>query len=166
MSHRFFSSKIYMLLIAAIFMVSACESLPQSDPQRVVEPNRIYLRLADAADRTAKAMDTLAAVEQAKSPAPVAQRIDNVPPELARTITINWVGPVAQVTRRMADRANYRFIELGDMPPVPIVINLDVVNTPIIDVLRDIGLQMNGRGSVVVDGQRRVVEVNYAPNAR
>ncbi len=166
MSHRFFSCKICMLLIAAIFMVSACESLPKSDPQRVVEPNRIYLRLADAADRTANAMDTLAAVEQAKSPAPVAQRIDNVPPELARTITINWVGPVGQVTRRMADRANYSFLELGDMPPVPVIINIDVVNKPIIDVLRDIGLQMNGRGSVVVDGQRRVVEVNYAPNAR
>lgn len=156
----FFQTTLSLALI--VFLV-ACDNLPKSKPQLVVEPNRVDLRLAEAADRAAKAMEALAEVEQAKNPAPLAQRLDDVPPELKRTVTISWVGPVGPIAKRMAERASYRFNALGEVPPVPIIVSIDVVNEPIIDVLRDIGLQMNGRGSIVLDGQNRVVEVNYAP---
>ena len=152
-----------MVFGVVTFMGAACSQIPRSDPQIVAEPNRVDLRLADAADRVTRAVEALAEVEQAKNPAPIAQRLDDVPAELKRTVTISWIGPVAPLTQKIAERANYNFVELGDKPPVPIVVNVDVVNTPLIDVLRNVGLQMNGRGSVVVDGSKRVVEVNYAP---
>lgn len=152
-----------VLFAAVLFVSAACSQIPRSDPQIVAEPNRVDLRLAEAADRVTRAVEALAEVEQARNPAPIAQRLDDVPAELKRTVTISWIGPVAPLAQKIADRANYNFVELGDQPPVPIVVNVDVVNTPLIDVLRNIGLQMNGRGSVVVDGSQRVVEVNYAP---
>lgn len=62
----------------------------------------------------------------------------------------------------MADRASYRFIELGAAPAAPAVVHIDVINRSVIDVLRDLGLQMGARGSVVVDAVSRTVEVNYA----
>lgn len=158
LSNRF----VLIFLMCLTLGLGACEALPRSEPQLVVEPNRVDLRLAEAADRATKAMETLAEVEQAKNPVPLAQRLDDVPPELRRTVTITWVGPVEPITKRMAERAGYRFTTLGSAPAVPIIVRIDVVNHPIIDVLRDIGLQMNGRGSVVLDGENRVVEVNYA----
>lgn len=153
----------FLSIVCISFGLTACAGLPKSDPQIVASPDRVTLRLAEAADRATKAMETLAEVEQAKSPAPIAQRLDDVPPELKRTVTIAWTGPVAPLAKAMADRASYRFVELGDVPPVPAVVHVDVVNRSVIDILRDIGLQMGSRGSVVVDAISRTVEVNYAP---
>lgn len=159
-----FKNSLLTLLLCSFMGLAliGCEALPRSEPQLVVEPNRVDLRLAEAADRTVKAMEVLAEVEQAKNPVPLAQRLDDVPPELRRTVTITWVGPVEPIAKRMAERAGYRFTALGAAPAIPVIVRVDVVNQPIIDVLRDIGLQMHGRGSVVLDGQNRLVEVNYA----
>ena len=151
------------ILLSLLFIVIGCARLEPSDPQLVVEPNRVDLRLAEAADKAAQAMATLAEVEAAKNPPPRAQRLDNVPVELKRTVTITWVGPADQLVQRMAERSGYRFTALGDTPPIPLIVNIDVVNRPVMDVLRDIGLQMGQRGSVVLDAENRIVEVHYAP---
>lgn len=41
--------------------------------------------------------------------------------------------------------------------------NVDTENRPIVEVLRDIGLQLGGRGDVRVDTNRRTIELHYAP---
>jgi len=78
---------------------------------------------------------------------------------------VNWIGPVEQISKKMASRAEYNFTVIGSPPPVPIVISLDVENQPVIDVLRDIGLQLGLRADLKVDGQARVIEIHYPPNA-
>lgn len=120
--------------------------------------------LAEAADRASTALETLAAVEQARTPAIAVGPIENAPPELQRSITVNWVGPVEPITKKLADRAGYMFQTLGTFPPVPLVVSIDVENTPVIDVLRSIGLQLGARADVKVDAARRMVEIHYAPN--
>ncbi len=65
--------------------------------------------------------------------------------------------------QRLADRAGYEMMVNGDLPPAPVVITLDVRQKMVIDVLRDVGLQAGMRADVVVDPERRVVELNYAP---
>ena len=52
---------------------------------------------------------------------------------------------------------------MGDRPPVPLTVNIDAENQPIIDILRDVGLQFGQRADVKVDGVRQMVEVHYAP---
>ena len=89
--------------------------------------------------------------------------LENAPIELRRAITVSWVGPVEQITKTLSDRASYTFEVLGDQPPVPVVVNINVTNKPIVDVLRDIGLQLGTRANVRVDSNRRVVELHYAP---
>ena len=120
--------------------------------------------LADAADRASTALETLAAVEQARSPGIAVGPTDNVPGELRRAITVNWVGPVEPITKKLSDRAGYTFQILGNPPPVPLVVSVDVENKPVIDVLRSIGLQLGMRADIRVDATRRMVEVQYAPN--
>lgn len=145
-------------------VLAACQPMPpKRDPQVVTSPDRVSLMLAESADKAANALQTLAAVEQAASPGVRVPPIADAPPELARAITINWVGPADQLAKKLADRASYGFLTLGDEPPVPLVVTIDAVNMPVIDVLRDLGLQMGERGNLRVDSARRMIELAYTP---
>lgn len=154
------------LLFCSLFVVN-CSYIEgintQRDPQVLAAPDKVSLMLAEAADKTSKAMETLAAVEQAKSPAIAVQPIHNAPPELQRAITVSWIGPAEVISKKLADRASYTFLRIGDPPPIPLVVNIDVENQPVVDVLRDIGLQLGTRADVKVDSVRRTVEIHYAP---
>ena len=80
-----------------------------------------------------------------------------------RAITINWVGPVDQIVKTLADKSSYRYIVLGSVPPVPLTVNIDVTNKPIIEVLRSIGLQLGARADVYVDSAEQIIALTYAP---
>lgn len=133
-------------------------------PNLVASPDKTSMMLANAADRASVALETLAAVEQARSPDVSVAPIDNVPIELRRAITVNWVGPVEPIAEKLANRAGYAFQSIGTAPPVPLVVSVDAENMPVIDVLRSLGLQLGVRGDVRVDGRRRMVEIHYSPN--
>ncbi len=152
-----------------VLILSACGSVsgkPPSrvSPQLVATPDNVSAMLAEAADRATTALETLAAVEYYKSPGIAVAPVGDAPIELRRAITVNWVGPAEPITKTLAERASYNFLVIGTPPPVPVVISLDTENTPVIDVLRDIGLQLGMRGDVRVDGERRLVEIHYPPN--
>jgi defect-in-organelle-trafficking protein DotD len=148
----------------AVLSLSACSPMDEKfNPQIAASPDKASMLLAEAADRASTALETLAAVEQARSPDIAVAPISDAPPELRRAMTVNWVGPVEPISKTLADRAGYKFVSLGAVPPVPIVVSIDVENRPVIDVLRNIGLQLGQRADVKVDGERKVVEIHYAP---
>lgn len=155
-------SKIFSCAFVVV-LLAACQPLPKRDPQVVATPDKVSLMMAEAADKASNALETLAAVEQNKSPGVAVQPIHNAPPELQRAVTVNWVGPPEQVTKILADRASYTFIAVGNRPPVPPIVNIDVAGEPVIDVLRDVGLQLGVRGDIKVDSVRKIIELHYAP---
>jgi defect-in-organelle-trafficking protein DotD len=148
--------------LTAAALLAACAPL-KSDPQIAAPADKVSSMMAQAADRASVAIETLAAVEQARSPGVAVAPIENAPPELQRAITISWNGPVEPITRKLADRAGYSFEVFGSPPPVPVVVNINVENAPVVDVLRSIGLQLGVRADVRIDGGNRVVEIHYAP---
>lgn len=155
-----------LLTTCAVSVATACT--PHTaivDRQMVAEPDPIGLRLASAVDRASAALQTLASVEQARNPAVSVQTAPNAPQELRRVVSLDWNGPIEPVARKLADRAGYKFQILGDTPPVPIVVTVRSVEKSVIDVLRDIGLQAGSRADIIVDAERRMVEINYAPIA-
>ena len=133
------------------------------DPQLVSQPDKVSMMLAQAADKASNALEALAAVEQKRTPAASVPAIVGAPAELNRAITINWVGPVDQITKVLSDKASYRFVTLGTVPETPIVVNVDVTNKPIIEVLRSVGLQLGARADVYVDSAEKIVALTYAP---
>ncbi len=155
--------KFIYIAFAAVFSLSACENIIESKPQMVASPDRISLMLAEAADRSAKALETLSAIEQYQNPEVSVAPIENAPAELNRAVTTNWIGPVDVIVKSLADKAGYGFMVMGDEPPVPIIVSIDVENRRIIDVLRDIGLQMGTRADVRVNDKYGMIEVQYAP---
>ncbi len=143
-------------------LLASCAAV-KGDPQIAATPDKVSLLMARAADRASVALETLAAVEQARSPSVAVAPIDDAPPELQRSITVTWNGPVEPIARKLADRASYSFQVIGAPPPVPVVVSINVENTPVIDVLRSLGLQLGVRADIRVDGAARVVEIHYAP---
>ncbi|MGH1378539.1 MAG: DotD/TraH family lipoprotein [Alphaproteobacteria bacterium] len=134
-------------------------------PQIVASPDTVSSMLASSADRASVALETLAAVEKARTPASAMSPIGDVPTELRRTITVNWVGPIEPIAKTLADRAGYGFLVLGGEPAIQPVVSIDAENTRVVDVLRDIGLQLGMRGDIKVDAQTRMVEIYYTPNS-
>ncbi len=158
--------KLSILTLSLASLMGACTTYyptTKRDPQVVANPDKVSLMLAEAADKASNALETLAAVEQSKAPAVAVQPIHNAPPELMRAITLTWYGPAEQLVKTLADRASYTFIAVGDKPPLPLVVNMDIQNQPVIDVLRDVGLQLGVRADVKVDSTRRMIELHYAP---
>jgi len=153
------------VLAVAVFTLSACNNAvwqEKRDPQVVSSPDKVSLMLAEAADKASNALETLAAIEQQRSPAVAVQPIYNAPPELRRAMTVNWIGPADALIKKLADRASYTFVTVGDRPPVPLTINIDAENRPVIDILRDVGLQAGQRADVKVDSVRKMIELHYA----
>jgi defect-in-organelle-trafficking protein DotD len=160
------SVSLLALLSATAVLVSACEPgypIMVHDPQLVAQPDKVSMMLAQAADKASNALETLAAVEQKRTPDAQVPAIVGAPPELSRAITINWVGPVDQILKLSADKASYKFVSIGATPAVPVVVTIDVTNKPLIEVFRSIGLQLGARADVRVDSDSRVVELRYSP---
>lgn len=167
---------VALLSVLVFLMLPACESVSafgdklkatgssksSTPPQLVAAPDSVSAMLADAADRTASALETLAEVEQYRSPGSIAVApINNPPRSLQTPVSVNWTGPVEPLAKALADRTGYSFATLGDEPAIPIVISVNVTHTPAIEVLRDMGLQMGQRADLRVDSPRRAVEVHY-----
>ena len=162
-------------LTSALLLTSACSSSDRpsfsgqstfsgNSPQIVASPDSVSLMLAESADRASNALETLAAVEKTRTPATQMSPVTNVPTELRRSITVNWVGPIEPIAKTLADRAGYGFLVLGSQPSIPVVVSIDAENSRVVDVLRDIGLQLGMRGDVKVDAKSKMVEIYYTPH--
>lgn len=161
-------NKRISILIAAALVCGSAGGLTgcaqyKVDQQLVAEPDPVALRLSAAVDKASAALQTLASVEQAQNPGVNLQMPPAAPVELRRTISIDWTGPIEPITRTLADRAGYQMQINGDKPSVPVVVSLVAHDKSVVEVLRDVGLQAGQRADVVVDPERRVVELNYAP---
>ncbi|MCB1784076.1 MAG: DotD/TraH family lipoprotein [Alphaproteobacteria bacterium] len=156
-------------LLCSVMFLAGCGStgntFSSGSPQIVASPDKVSALLAESADRASTALETLASIERARTPTTPMAPIDNVPPELRRAITVNWVGPIEPIAKTLADRAGYSFRVLGSPPSIPVVVSLDVENTQVVEAFRDLGLQLGMRGDVKVDARNKVVEIYYVPNS-
>jgi defect-in-organelle-trafficking protein DotD len=155
------NSSVFLAPILVCLMAGCTQY--KVDQQLVAEPDPVALRLASAVDKASAALQTLASVEQARNPAAAVQIPPSAPQELRRTVSVDWVGPIEPMAHSLADRAGYQLQVNGDRPPVPVVVSIMAREKSVIEVLRDIGLQAGQRANIVVDPDRRIVELDYAP---
>lgn len=152
-----------LIAVVSFSALAACSTGKPVEPQLVASPDTVSLMLADAADKASTALETLAAVEQKQNPKAGIEPIPDAPPELRRAMTVSWTGPTEQIVRKLANRAGYSFFVLGNRPPVPLVVSIDVENRPVIEILRSVGLQLGNRANLKVDARRQVIEIQYVP---
>lgn len=161
-------------LLLSVLALTACATktgLPPVDKTHVEVSNpntpsytEVTARLAEAAQRTADAVEDLASIEHARTPELYTPVVADAPPELRLLVTVQWAGPWESLLKVMAERVGYSYRVIGKAPPVPIVVTVDAHQQPYVDVMRSVGLQASGRADLVLDSQRKVVEVRYAPD--
>jgi defect-in-organelle-trafficking protein DotD len=132
----------------------------------VATPDSVTVRLADAADKAADALQSLSSVEQYRTPAP-APAIAPIPTDaLASPLAVDWTGPIEPLLKRLAARTAYQYKTQGSPPAAPIDVTVNVADQPIIDTLRDIGLQAGSRANLTVDSNAHVIQLTYGPQIR
>ena len=76
--------------------------------------------------------------------------------------SVDWSGPVEELTQRIAKTAHYRFRVLGKEPSVPVLVSLTVEDVSLAEILRDIDYQAGKKASIHVYPNSQVVELRYA----
>ena len=131
--------------------------LPGADPAE--------LRLVETALRAEAALTQLARIQSVKNPLEKADIPRLVPAELLKPVTLDWIGPLDGLAKVLAARAGFSFSTSGTPPPRPVIIDVASRKTPLIEVLRDAGLQAGRAGALVVDAQSRKIRVDWAAPA-
>ena len=151
-----------LLILGGLALLAGCSDQKTISPV-ASEPDIVTIKLAAAADKASQALDTIAGIEQQRGPAtPSVETFDKAPLSQMQPVTIRWSGPIETVVKELAERAGMKFRVKGNLPSVPLTVNVDVYQQPILHVLRDIGLQAGHRADVAIDDGAGVVEVRYA----
>lgn len=155
--------KIAQFLLIPLIL-GGCSTSPYviGKPQIVAEPDKVSALLADAADRASTSLEKLAAIEAQKNTQAPLPQITDVPRQLRRGITINWVGPAEPILQKLADRVSYRFMVYGQETPNPLIVSIDAENQPIVEVLKSIGLQLGSEADLHVNAETQVIELRYS----
>lgn len=155
-----FSKKTSLLLTSLV--LAGCGSM-QMTPV-ATEPDLVSTRIAQSAEKAAKALDTISGIEQMRAPGmPPAEDYSSAPPALTQLITVKWSGPIEQMAETLAQRAGMRFQRVGSRSGVPLLVSVDVYQKPLIEVLHDLGLQAGRRADISVNSSNNTIEIRYAP---
>ncbi|MDD3288742.1 MAG: DotD/TraH family lipoprotein [Alphaproteobacteria bacterium] len=155
---------LFIMPLAAISLFGCAQSFEVKPI--ATEPDIIGERVAQAAETASRALNNISGIEQQRTPLKSVPDYTDAPSNLTKAITVKWSGPIDQIVRTLASHANVSFRIKGSVPPVPLVVSVDAYQQPIIQVLRDIGLQAGHRADLSVDAQHGIIEIRYAPVER
>ena len=130
-------------------------------PKEDTQPDLAEARLVDAAVRAEAALTALARVRAAETLLPAAEVPLTVPLALLRSMTLSWIGPLATLAETLAARSGYRFMAAGPAPVRPVMVAIEAEDTPLIEVLRDAGLQAGDAATLTVDAGLRTVRLDW-----
>ncbi|MHA6345905.1 DotD/TraH family lipoprotein [Roseivivax sp. CAU 1761] len=162
-------------LVLALLGTSACGALdfgaggrnhPDADGKWDSKAaKQIDETLAKAAERSANANETLAQIERTRTaptePSLAGADLENLPPELRRPTTIEWVGPGVDLVGELARNIGYTYAVAGQEPAVDIMVSVSAVDEPAIKVFEDIGYQVAQYAEVFVDPNAKRIEFRY-----
>lgn len=153
----------HFLLFVLISYITACTSVTYKKPPYNAPSDDATIRLAEAATSVSGSMLEMARVEKVVIP-PSADNLQTIPStqSLLTHASVDWAGPIGELTERLAKAANYRLRVLGHPPPIPVLISLNTKDRAIADILRDVDYQAGQKASIHVYPNNQVVELRYA----
>jgi defect-in-organelle-trafficking protein DotD len=147
-----------ILLLAGCRGVTTYKKPPYNEPS-----DDATIKLAEAANSVSDSMIEMTRVEKEIHPAE-ADNILTIPNayNLQARASVDWSGPIAELTERVAKAAHFRVRILGTEPAVPVLISINVKDESLAEILRDIDYQAGKRASIHVYPNSQVVELRYA----
>ncbi|WP_133127527.1 type IVB secretion system lipoprotein DotD [Legionella nagasakiensis] len=121
------------------------------------------IKLAEAANSVSDSMLEMARVEKIITP-PSKDNVLTIPNayNLQARASVDWSGPIAELTERVAKAAHYRVRVLGKEPAIPVLISLNVKDESLAEILRDIDYQAGKKAYIHVYPNSQVIELRYA----
>src|ERR1700689_3644188 len=96
------SRSLFFLTLVSLASLVGCEN-PTITPV-ATEPDIVTVKLAQAADKASKALDSIAGIEQQRSPAtPPLEDYAGAPPNLMQPISIRWSGGIEPIAKTLAE---------------------------------------------------------------
>jgi defect in organelle trafficking protein DotD len=153
----------HLLLFGLFFSIVACTPITYKKPPYNAPSDDATIRLAEAATSVSGSMLEMARVEKVVIP-PSADNIQTIPSthNLLTRVSVDWSGPVGELTERIAKAADYKLRVLGHAPPIPVLISLNSKDHTLAEILRDIDYQAAKKASIHVYPKHQVVELRYA----
>lgn len=162
-------TKIVIIIMAALilaacttrkYVVSTNTSIPTLPYQ--VNADDAEIKLAESAVSISRSLDNLAEIEKAAHPCiHIPPPIDGGRIGLGCPASVDWVGPVEPLVRRIAEANRYCVRVLGKTPAIPVIVAINAKNISFSDILRNIGLQIHKKACLAVYPNSRVIELRY-----
>nr|WP_019218012.1 type IVB secretion system lipoprotein DotD [Legionella tunisiensis] len=154
-------NKFVMLILASALLagcISSFKKPPTNDPS-----DDATIKLAEAATSVSDSMLEMARVEKVITP-PTKDNTLTIPNayNLQARASVDWSGPIEELTARIAKAAHFRLRILGKEPAVPVLISLTSKDESLAEILRDIDYQAGRKADIHVYPNSQVVELRYA----
>jgi defect-in-organelle-trafficking protein DotD len=155
-------NKLAMVLIASLLLTS-CKMLIFKKPPVNNPSDDATIKLAEAAVSVSDSMQEIARIEKVVIP----PHIDNVLTipnayNLQARASVDWSGPIEELTYRIAKAAHFKVRVLGRAPAIPVLISVTIKDQSLAEILRDIDYQAHQKASIHVYPNSQVVELRYA----
>jgi len=155
-------NKRLLILFIASLLLAGCAATYKKPPYNRPSDDA-SIKLAEAANSVSDSMMQMARIEKVITP----PRKDNtltIPNayNLQARASVDWSGPIAEITARVAKAAHFRLRVLGKAPAIPILISLDVKDESLAEILRNIDYQAGKKAFLHVYPNSQVVELRYA----
>lgn len=152
-----------MVFLASILLAS-CNTIGRFKKPPVNNPSDdATIKLAEAAVSVSDSMHEMARIEKVVIP-PHKDNILTIPNayNLQARASVDWSGPIEELTARIAKAAHFKVRILGKIPAIPILISLTVKDQSLAEILRDIDYQAGNKAYIHVYPNSQVVELRYA----
>lgn len=156
------SKKLPLFFLLTLFLCGCSTTVPKKPPMN--EPSDdANITLAEAASSISDSMQQMAKVEKIILPSGNDNAL-TIPStyNLQKRASVDWSGPIEELTNRISKAANYHLRVLGKAPAVPVLISLNAKDESLAEILRDIDYQAGKKAAIHVYPNQQVVELRYA----
>jgi defect-in-organelle-trafficking protein DotD len=155
------NNKIVMMFIVSAMLVGCAGTLrkpPVNNPS-----DDATIKLAEAAVSVSDSMLEMARIEKVIIP-PNKDNTLTIPNayNMQARASVDWSGPIEELTARIAKAAHFKLRVLGQVPAVPVLISLSIKDVSLAELLRDIDYQAGRKADIHVYPNSQVVELRYA----
>ena len=153
--------------IVIMFVVSAllagCHHVTFKKPPMNNPRDDASIKLAEAAVSVSDSMLEVAKIEKVITP-PNKDNTLTIPNayNLQARASVDWSGPVEELTARVSKAAHFKLRVLGKVPAVPVLISLSIKDESLAEILRNIDYQAGKKANIYVYPNSQVVELRYA----
>jgi defect-in-organelle-trafficking protein DotD len=157
------NNKLVTMLITSILLVSCRTGVLFKKPPVNNPSDDATIKLAEAAVSVSDSMHEMARVEKVILP-PNKDNTLTIPNayNLQARASVDWSGPIEELTARIAKSAHFRLRVLGMPPSIPVLVSMNVKDQSLAEILRDIDYQAGIKANIHVYPNSQVVELRYA----